>query len=331
MRRWPTGRSRSADVSSGCDFYPEDVRYGYLGPAGTFTESALHVLAEQRGAGPVDAVPYPTVHAALDAVRSGEVSHSVVAMENSIEGSVNATLDELSAGAPLVIASEVVLPVTFALLARASTGLGDVRRVATHPHAEAQCRSWIASHLPEALVVPAASNAAAARAVADPDSGYDAAIAGMLAGQRYGLTPLAEGIEESDAHTRFVLVTTPGHPPSPTGADKTSLVVFMKQDRTGALLEILEQFATRGVNLTRIESRPVGAKLGNYCFSIDFEGHVADARVGEALMGLHRVCADVRFLGSYARADGVEPIVAESTSNADFAEARAWLRALRGE
>lgn len=307
------------------------MRYGYLGPAGTFTESALQVLAERPGIGPVQAVPYPTVHAALDAVRTGEVSHSVVAMENSIEGSVNATLDELSAGLPLVIAAEVVLPVTFALLAREGTRLADVRRVATHPHAEAQCRSWISANLPDVLVVPAASNAAAAMAVADPESGYDAAIAGALAGRRYGLRPLATGIEESDAHTRFVLVTTPGHPPLPTGHDKTSLVVFMKQDRTGALLEILEQFATRGVNLTRIESRPVGAKLGNYCFSIDCEGHVGDARVGEALMGLHRVCADVRFLGSYARADGVEPIVAESTSNADFAEARAWLRTLRGE
>jgi prephenate dehydratase len=209
--------------------------------------------------------------------------------------------------------------------------LDRLTRLTTHPHAEAQCRAWLAEHLPHARVVPAASTAAAAETVADASSGFDAAIAGPLAAPRYGLSVLASGIQDADAHTRFVLLVRPGRPPAPTGHDKTTLVAFMKQDRTGALLEILEQFATRGVNLTRIESRPVGAGLGNYCFSIDCEGHVADARVGEALMGLHRVCADVRFLGSYARADGQAPIVAESTSNEDFAEAGQWLARLRGD
>jgi prephenate dehydratase len=304
------------------------VRYGYLGPAGTFTEAALQAIAPP---GEHEHVAFATVGAALAAVRAGDVDGAIVPMENSIEGSVNATLDEMAVGRPLVIAREVVLPVTFALLARPGTTLAAVRRVTTHPHAEAQCRSWVAAALPDTRVVPAASTAAAAATVADASSGFDAAIAAPLAAQRYGLEVLADGIQDADAHTRFVLLVPPGHPPAPTGADKTTLVAFMKQDRTGALLEILEQFATRGVNLTRIESRPVGAGLGNYCFSIDCEGHVADARVGEALMGLHRVCADVRFLGSYARADGQAPIMAESTSNADFAEAAQWLARLRGE
>jgi prephenate dehydratase len=304
------------------------VRYGYLGPAGTFTEAALHAVSRESCD---ERVAFASVGAALTAVRDGSVDGAVVPMENSLEGSVNATLDALATGVRLVIAREVVLPVAFDLVARPGTSLADLTRLTTHPHAEAQCRAWLAEHLAHARVVPAASTAAAAETVADPSSGFDAAIAGPLAGPRYGLTVLASGIQDADAHTRFVLLVRPGSPPAPTGHDKTTLVAFMKQDRTGALLEILEQFATRGVNLTRIESRPVGAGLGNYCFSIDCEGHVADARVGEALMGLHRVCADVRFLGSYARADGQAPIVAESTGNDDFAEAAQWLARLRGE
>lgn len=303
------------------------MRYAYLGPPGTFTEAALRSMPLTEAD---ELTAFPTVSAALDSVREGITDGAVVPMENSIEGSVNATLDELAVGVRLVIAHEVVIPVAFDLVARPGTDLAAVTRIATHPHAEAQCRAWVARHLPEALVVPAASTAAAAEAVASGVTDYDAAIAGPLAATTYGLDVLAAAIQDSDAHTRFVLLTPPGHPGKPTGHDKTSLVAFMKQDRTGALLEILEQFATRGVNLTRIESRPVGARLGNYCFSIDCEGHVADARVGEALMGLHRVCADVRYLGSYARADGQEPILAESTTNADFAEAERWLQALRG-
>lgn len=303
------------------------MRYAYLGPPGTFTEAALRSMGLADGD---ETTPFPTVAAALDSVREGITDGALVPMENSIEGSVNATLDELAVGVRLVIAAEVVIPVAFDLVARAGTTLDTVTRVATHPHAEAQCREWLARHLPQAMVVPAASTAAAAEAVAAGVADYDAAIAGPLAASTYGLDVLAGAIQDADAHTRFVLLTPPGHPPEPTGHDKTSLVAFMKQDRTGALLEILEQFATRGVNLTRIESRPVGARLGNYCFSIDCEGHVADARVGEALMGLHRVCADVRYLGSYARADGLAPILAESTSDADFAEAEQWLRGLRG-
>ncbi len=304
------------------------MRYAYLGPPGTFTEAALRSLP----VGPDDELtPFPTVSAALDSVREQITDGAVVPMENSIEGSVNATLDELAVGVRLVISHEVVIEVAFDLVARPGVTLDQVRRIATHPHAEAQCRAWLARHLPGALVVPAASTASAAEAVAAGVADYDAAIAGPLAASRYSLSVLATGIQDTDAHTRFVLLTPPGNPPPPSGHDKTSLVAFMKEDRTGALLEILEQFATRGVNLTRIESRPVGARLGNYCFSIDCEGHVADARVGEALMGLHRVCAEVRFLGSYPRADGQAPIMADSTSDQDFREAARWLGGLRGE
>jgi len=130
--------------------------------------------------------------------------------------------------------------------------------------------------------------------------------------------------------TRFVLVTRPGPPPAPTGADRTTLVLFERDDHPGALLEILTEFAVRGVNLTRLESRPTGGGLGRYSFSVDCEGHLDEPRVGEALSALHRVCAEVRFLGSYPRADGVPARVRAGTADTDFAAAREWLRALRG-
>ncbi|HSK27349.1 MAG TPA: prephenate dehydratase [Jiangellales bacterium] len=303
------------------------ARYAYLGPEGTFTEAAARGLP---AVGRTDLEPYASVPAAMEAVRRGEVQGAVLPLENSVEGSVNTTLDQLMTGEPLVITREVLLPVEFVLLARPGSRLAAVQDVITHPHAEAQCRGWLAEHLPAARVLPAASTAAAAAAVADAGSPYDAAISAAVAGERYGLVALATGIGDNpDAVTRFVLVTRPGTAPPPTGADKTSLVAFIRDDHPGALLEILEQFATRGVNLTRIESRPTGVGIGRYCFAVDCEGHVADARVGEALMGLRRTCADVRYLGSYPRADGVAPTAAPGTANADFADAAAWLRSLR--
>nr|MBA2699372.1 prephenate dehydratase [Nocardioidaceae bacterium] len=237
---------------------------------------------------------------------------------------------ELSTGDPLIITREMHVEVQFSLLAKPLTRTGDVRRVATHPHAEAQCRRWLATHLPDAEILLEASTAQAAALVAAADSPYDAAIAAPIAAQTYRLATLATAIaDRAGAVTRFVLVSRPGTPPGPTGADKTSLVVFIRDNHPGALLELLEQFAARGVNLTRIESRPTGSALGKYCFSIDAEGHVADARMGEALMGLRRTCADVRFLGSYPRADGAVTDVSRGTSDAEFAAASAWLKALR--
>lgn len=307
--------------------------YAYLGPAGTFCEAAARCLPGLAGVD--DALlPYPSVPTALDAVRIGEIDGAMVPLENSVEGSVNATLDELIRGEPLMISREVLIPVEFALLARPGTTLGDVMNIVTHPVAEAQCRNWVGKHLPDAQVFRTASTAAAAAMVANgqggPDGPYNAAIAAQVAADHYRLATLATGIgDDPDAVTRFVLVTQPGPPPPQVGATKTSLVAFIRDDHPGALLEILEQFATRGVNLTRIESRPTGNGLGKYCFAVDCEGHVADARVGEALMGLRRVCADVRFLGSYPRADGVTSTVDYGTSNDDFADASAWLATLR--
>ncbi len=172
--------------------------------------------------------------------------------------------------------------------------------------------------------------------MANPHAGAtSAAVCAPVAAQRHGLTVLAEGIGAAGptAVTRFVLVARPGTPvgalPAPTGADRTSLVVFIADNHPGALLDVLEQFAARGVDLTRLESRPTGEAMGRYCFAIDCEGHVADARVGEALSGLRRTCRAVRFLGSYPRADAAAANVRPGTSETDFDDAAAWLSALR--
>ena len=296
---------------------------GYFGPAGTFTHQALLTLGDH------DHTPYPSVVATLNAVRSGEVEAALVPIENSVEGGVSATLDNLGSAPSLQIVREVLLPIQFGLYGRPGTRLEDVGSVLTHPHAAAQVRMWMAANLPRALVTEGGSTAGAAEQVSRPESQYDAAVCASVAGQMYGLEEIVGGIADNDsAITRFVLVARPGNSPEPTGADKTTVVLYPYLDRPGGLLEILEQFATRGVNLTRLESRPTKTTLGSYCFSIDAEGHLADERMAETLLGLRRVCRDVHFLGSYPRADEVEAHVPRGSSDHDYRRARAWLENL---
>ena len=302
------------------------TRFAYLGPEGTFAEAALiSAGASSEGA----RSPAPSVAAALAAVRSGDADAALVPLENSVEGSVPATMDGLADGDPVVITREVFLPVTMTLVAREGVGLADVTSVASHPHALAQSARWLAANLPGVAPLPTSSTAAAAAAVAAGE--FDAAVCAPIAGERYGLATLVEDISDHPgAVTRFVLVTPPGPLPEPTGNDKTSLVAVVG-DRTGALLELLSEFAVRGISLTRIESRPTRQRLGVYSFSLDCEGHIADARVGEALAALHRVCDDVRFLGSYPRSDGREnKPVPPVAGDAAFAEAATWLARVRG-
>jgi prephenate dehydratase len=302
-------------------------RYAYLGPEGTFTEAALRTISEAAGA---ELLPYRSVSAALDAVRRGEVNAALVPLENSVGGGVASTIDELSTGELLHIKREVLLDVGFALAVRHGTSRSSLKRVAAHPQAEAQCRRWIADNLSDVEIVTSASNAEAAASVASPASSLDGAITSALAAQRYGLEVVDDDIHDhAGAVTRFVLVGPPTTPTDPTGTDKTSLVAFIGEDHPGALLEILTEFAVRGINLTWIESRPTGVGLGRYCFSIDCEGHVVDARVSEALMGLRRICSDVRFLGSYPRADGLPATVRRGTSDTEFRDAAAWLARVR--
>lgn len=297
----------------------------YLGPQGTFSESAALAVANQE-----TLYPYSTVDSALDAVRRERVSGAVVPIENSVEGSVSATLDALADGDSLVISKEIVLPVRFALLVKQQLQLDEIRQVSTHPHAQAQCRGWLASHLPAANILPAASTAEAASSLQKGTSNTDAVIASARAAEIHNLKILVDDIGDNrEATTRFVLVTKPGKLSEVTGSDKTSLVLYMRDNHPGALLEILTEFAVRGVDLSRIESRPTKKSLGDYTFSVDIIGHINEARVGEALMGLHRVCADVRFLGSYPRYEKVTTKMKQGSTEHDHLEAVNWLERIR--
>jgi prephenate dehydratase len=296
----------------------------YLGPSGSFSEAALRA-SNLFQAGGIDPVPAKSVLHALDSVRNGEVTAALVPIENSIEGSVAITLDELASGKRLVIISEVVLPVEFSLLVRPGTKLSDIHTISTHPHAQAQVRKWLSANLPDAEVIPSMSTSAAAAALVGENPAFDAAIGQALNSEIYGLEILADHIGDSS-----VIVALPGDLPAPSGADKTTLSVFQRENHPGGLLEILTEFSVRGINLTRLESRPTKKTLGDYYFSVDFEGHVNDLRVEEALMGLHRVCLDIRFLGSYPRHDGREPVLRAGVTDTDFETAQAWLDKLKG-
>ncbi|MBI3428936.1 MAG: prephenate dehydratase [Actinobacteria bacterium] len=268
--------------------------YAYLGPVGTFTEAALKKITTAED----HLIPYANVTATLNAVRDGEAEFALVPIENSVEGVVARTLDELATGEPLIIAGEVTLPVTFALIAK--HGTKTINRIATHPHAESQCRSYIARHYPHAEIIATASTAGAVEAITRGE--FDAAIAAPATASHYGLEIIADNIGDNDgAVTRFVLVTKPGHLPAATGHDRTSLAVFIGLDHAGALLEVLTEFAKENVNLTFIQSRPTGLELGHYHFIIDAEGHINDPSVSKALAGLREICEDIRFLGSYPR------------------------------
>jgi prephenate dehydratase len=304
---------------------------GYFGPQGTFTEQAARGIADTI-ADPDDRagrelIPVDTVPATLAAVRAGELDAGCVPVENSVEGAVTATMDALTEGDPLVAVAELVLPIRFSVLVRPGTAPADIRTVASHPHALAQVRHWLARELPDADLLAAKSTAAAAVGVAKGD--FDAAVTAPVAVGHYPLDVLADDVADvRDAATRFLLLRRPGRLPEPTGADRTSLVA-VTADRTGALADVLVELAHREINLTRIESRPTKGKLGEYRFFLDLDGHVAEARVGDALAALRRRCLSVRFLGSYPKATGGPTKPAAGARDADFTAASDWLRAVR--
>ncbi|MGH9054891.1 MAG: prephenate dehydratase [Acidimicrobiales bacterium] len=274
---------------------------GFLGPPGTFTEEALR---SDPGLAPAQRRPLPSFVDVLSAVTSGEVDYGFVAIENSIEGTVSVALDQLVFERDLIIVGEVVLPVTQNLLAPAGVTLDRIRRVVSFPHATGQCRAWLGANLPGVEEVAATSTAEAVRQVAETVSGEAAAagaIGTALAAELYGLEVLAPGIEDHiDNATRFVLVA-PHHSgiPAPTGHDKTSVVCFQSADHPGSLHGILGQFSARDLNLVKLESRPTKKGLGEYCFIIDFEGHIADEVVADCLRDLHAGLRELKFLGSY--------------------------------
>ena len=302
------------------------VRIAYLGPEGTFTDAALLQmtsagLVPDQGPDALRRLPIESTPTALDAVRNGDADYACVPIENSIDGSVMATLDSLAIGSPLQIFAETTLDVAFSIVVKPGRGAADVRTVAAFPVAAAQVRQWLTAHLPNTELRPAYSNADAARQVAEGNA--DAGVTSPLAAAHWGLAALGDGVvDEPNARTRFVLAGLPGPPPARTGADRTS-VVLRVDNQPGALLGALAEFGIRGIDLTRIESRPTRTELGTYLFFADCVGHLDDDAVAEALKALHRRCANVRYLGSWptGAAAGVVPPPAD--------EASRWLARLR--
>lgn len=276
-------------------------RVAFFGPFGTFTEQALRTQADLAAG---EAIAYRTVPDVLDAVTNGEVDAGFVPIENSIEGMVNFTLDSLAFDHDLLIVREVVLDIHLCLAARPGVRLGDVTEVLSIPVATAQCHRFLRDHLPVAEVRNATSTAGAAQMVSEDPSPTLAAIAPRVAAERYGLDVLAESIEDHEGNqTRFVLVAREGIP-APTGHDRTALVVYQRADEPGSLISILQEFAARRINLSNLISRPTKhGGLGDYCFILFAEGHLADDLVADAMRALHAKQGAVKFFGSWPRAD----------------------------
>ncbi len=271
------------------------MRVGYLGPPGTFSEEALSrcdLVAEAERA------DYPTITDAIEAVVKREVDMSLVPIENSLEGSVNITLDMLVHRPGLRIRREVLLPIEQNLLARPGTKLSEVTRILSHPQPLGQCAGFLRERLRGVPHEISSSTAEAARQAAEREG--CAAIGSRAASERYGLAVLAESIQDGEGNTtRFVLVA--GEDEKPTGRDRTSIAFTLDRDRPGGLYEVLGEFAKRQINLSKIESRPNKQALGHYVFFIDFEGHRAEARGGEAIAGVLQRVHALHLLGSYPR------------------------------
>lgn len=299
-------------------------RYSFLGPAGTFTEAALRQVPEAQGQ---EWAPVANIGEALNDVITGASDAAMIAIENSVDGGVTVAQDALATIPGLQIIGEYLVPVRFVLVVKPGTKLENISVVAGHPVAYGQCRRWLDDQLPRHRHLPATSNVQAAADLFEDGKGVDAAIAPPGIEEYYDVEVLADGIAENpDAVTRFVLVGRTAPVGEPTGADKTSLIVELPDDKPGSLLQLLEQFATRGVNLTLLASRPIGDRMGRYRFVIDAEGHVRDERVADALLGVKRFSPRVVFLGSYQRADRVTATTQDEHDNEAFRDARDWLQ-----
>ncbi len=303
------------------------TRVSFFGPHGTFTEEAL---LTQPDLAALERVPYGSIPDVLAAVEQGEVELGVVPLENAIEGSVSVTLDTLAFESGLLIQREIDLSISLNLCARPSTKLRSVTSVLAFPHASAQCRRWLAEKLPKAKLEIASSNADAARTVSRSKKVGFAAIANAYAAELYGLSVLGSDIQDHPGNqTRFVLVGS--GIPRPTGHDRTSIVCFQREDKPGSLLAILSEFASRAINLTKLESRPTKRNLGEYCFFIDFEGHIADELVADCLRTLAAKQAEVKFLGSYPVAGEEEAHARRRSVGKAWREASSWLDDLRAQ
>jgi prephenate dehydratase len=316
----------SSDSSGG-----SELRIGFLGPEGTFTEEAL--LGEPAYAA-AQVTPYPTLVEVVDAVTRGEQDLGFVPLENAIEGTVRDIVDSLIFDVDLRIQREVVLDIHLHLMTTPGTPLSDIRRVASIPMATAQCRGFLAERLPGVEILATDSTAGAARRLGENDPVLSAqptaAIAPRLAAKLYGLDILVEDVEDHpDNQTRFVALAGSGIP-APTGHDRTSIACFQSADRPGSLYAILGHFAARNINLSKLESRPTKKALGDYCFLIDFDGHLGDAVVADCLRDLHAELAGVKFLGSYPAAGAAGPAIRREVEQS-WRDASAWMDRLTQE
>jgi prephenate dehydratase len=314
-------------VTSAAASDAKPLRVGFLGPEGTFTEQALLTQDDLAAS---ELVPIPSIPDVLAATSDGRVDLGFCAIENSIEGTVNVTLDTLAFDADLLIQREVVITVQLNLLAVPGATLEDIETVVSFPHAAAQCRRFITDKLGGVDVQAANSTAEAARRVGELGAKGVAAIGTALAAEIYGLDVLAEDVEDHPENkTRFVVVATEGIPKA-TGHDKTSIVVFQRADAPGSLLGILQEFAARAINLTKLESRPTKQALGDYCFIIDLEGHISDELVADCLRNLHSKHSGVKFLGSYPAA-GDHGEAVRQDAHESWNKAAGWVQSLRDQ
>ena len=302
------------------------TRVGFLGPLGTFTEQALKTQPDLAAA---ELVLYRTMPDVLDAVESGEVDLGFVAIENSIEGTVNLTQDELAFSHDLLIQREVVLDIEHCLMARPGTSIEDVKVVLSIPVASAQCHAFLRAHVGQAELRASNSTAEAARMVAEDLGPGAAAVAPRASAELYGLEILQADIaDHAGNQTRFVLVAREGIP-APTGHDLTALVIYQRADEPGSLISILQEFAARRINLSNLLSRPTkDGGLGDYCFVVYAVGHVADELMADAMRTLHTKQGRVKFLGSYPAA-GEHAHSAREHADARWREADDWVRTLR--
>ncbi|MEW6353893.1 MAG: prephenate dehydratase [Pseudomonadota bacterium] len=280
------------EIMSACRALEQPMKIAFLGPDGTFTQSA----ALKHFGHSVSAVPLGAIDQVFHAVESGAAAYGVVPVENSTEGVVSHTLD-MFMRSPLKICGEVELRIHHHLMSRAKD-ISGIRRIYSHQQSLAQCRNWLTAHLPNVECAAVNSNAEAAqRAAAEPDA---AAIAGQAAAEIYQLTVLAANIEdEPNNTTRFLVIGKQGALPS--GSDKTSLLVTTR-NQPGALYRLLEPFGRNGISLTRIESRPSRQGAWDYVFFMDVDGHVQDAPLAAALRQLEAEASLVKILGSYPKA-----------------------------
>ena len=276
------------------------VKIAYLGPQGTFTEEALNkYIGDIKSEDEIEKVPCATMQEVIKSVDRGETVEGIVPIENSLEGSVNITLDFLTFESEAKIVREITIPIRHSLIGKENMAVSKIKKIISHPHATAQCKNFISTHLKGVEIIAANSTAEAIKMLQETDNSI-AAIGTEIAAKIYGLKIIEKDIEDNKENkTRFIFLGN--NIQEKTGKDKTSIVCFLEEDKPGSLFTILKEFAERNINLTRLESRPAKKELGDYVFLIDIDGHIHDKEIFDVLETLRKTVYLVKILGSYPR------------------------------